>query len=132
MKFILPLALILLCIISCKESEIESFKMEIGKIQKIELLVDKDVSFGSMDSTKIAQFVSFLMTAGKDNAERDFTSHDFIKFHGSDGKVFQIEIFKHMFKANGRVFVLNGKIIQKMRVIFDNNSLIETPALNTR
>jgi hypothetical protein len=76
--------------------------------------------------------VSFLLTAGKDNAGRDFTSHDFLKFYGLDGKVFQIEIYKYMFKVKGTTFVVNANIIKKMRDIFGNNSLIETPALNTR
>ena len=118
---------------SCKESdEIDSFKMEIGKIYKIELIDGKDVTFGSMDSAKIGEFVSFLLTAGPDNTGRDFKSYDFIKFHGSNGKTFQIEIFKNLFKAKGKVFIVDSKIIKKMKAIFNNDALIETPALNTR
>jgi hypothetical protein len=119
---------------SCKEStdEIKSFKMEIGKIHKIELIDEKDVTFGSMDSAKIGEFVSFLLTAGPDNTGRDFKSYDFIRFYGSNGKTFQIEIFKNLFKAKEKVFIVDSKIIKKMKAIFNNDALIETPPLNTR
>ncbi len=133
MKPISRIVCILGCLLfSCEDAEIETFTLHIGKIHKIELLDEKDVTFGSMDSVKIAKFVSFLLTAGKDNAGRDFTSNDFIKLYGSNGEVFQIEIYKFMFKVKGTTFVVNANIIKKMRDIFGNNSLIETPDLNTR
>jgi hypothetical protein len=121
-------------LVFCKEPQLQSFKMKIGKIHKIELLDDADVTFGSADSTKIGQFVSFLLTAGKDNTGRDFVSHDFIKFQGSNGDIAEIEIFKNFFKTKGssQVFVVESSIVKKMRAIFDNSELIETPALNTR
>jgi hypothetical protein len=133
MKIVMIFVCVAGCLLySCKETEIDSFKMEIGKIHKIELFDEKDVTFGSMDSAKIREFVLFLLTAGPDNTGRDFKSYDFIKFYGSEGNSFQIEIFKNLFKAKGKVFIVDSKIIKKMKTIFDNNSLIETPALNTR
>jgi hypothetical protein len=133
MKFLMLVVCLACCLLfSCKETEFDSFKMEIGKIHKIELFDEKDVTFGSMDSAKIGEFVSFLLTAGPDNTGRDFKSFDFIKFYGSDGKIFQIEIFKNLFKAHGKVFIVGSKIIQKMKAIFNNNALIEPPPLNTR
>jgi hypothetical protein len=133
MKIVMIFVCVAGCLLySCKETEIDSFKLEIGKIHKLELFDEKDVTFGSMDTIKIREFVSFLLTAGPDNTGRDFKSYDFIKFYGSDGKSFQIEIFKNLFKAKGKVFIVDSKIIRKMKMIFNNDALIETPPLNSR
>jgi hypothetical protein len=124
LKFFLYAFCILL--FSCKDPDIESFTMEIGKIDRIELIDETDVSFVSRESAKIGLLVSFLLRGGKDQAGRDFTTHDFIKFYGANGKTVQVEIFKSLFKTKGTVFVAESNVIKKMRAIFDNNPLIET------
>jgi hypothetical protein len=131
-KFSLTAFVSVCLLFSCKETDLEAFTMDIGKITRIELLDETDVTFGSMDTAKIARFVSFLLNGAKDNTGRDFKSNDYIRLYGANGKSIQVEIFKGLFKYGGTVFIAESNVIKKMKAVFDNNPLIETPELNAK
>ena len=103
---------------SCKDSELGFVAIQLGEINRIELLNKDAVAFTSMDSSKIGQFLTFLLTASLDTSGQNFKSWNFAKLYNDKGEYYRIEMFGNLFKANGIRFSLNENVLPRFKSIF--------------
>ena len=92
--------------------------IQVGEINKIELLNNDAVVFNSTDTGKIRQFVSFLLSNSLDDTGQDFKSWNFVKLYNKRGEFYRIEMFEDIFRINGVRFVVGSDVLAKFKAIF--------------
>jgi len=101
----------------CREMGQNPLILRNAKIETIQLLHEERILATFSDTTKISQFISFVVDSIS-VTNNDFKSFDFIKFIDKNGKSYRIEVFEKMFRFKGKRYILNSEIMQKFYEYF--------------
>jgi hypothetical protein len=105
-------------LVFCKQPGMGFSYMQGGEIKKVELLNKETVAFSSTDTSKIRQFVTFLLSASQDNSGQNFKSWNFAKLYTDKGEFFRIEMFENFFRIKGIRFAQESEVLAKFKAIF--------------